>query len=114
MDTTIGILGNDFDITTQFVENIITNTKASQDQNHIKMNIIINNYLLNKNINEINDILEKIKESNIDYLVLTVNDRRLYELIEKKKIKIINKTFDINDYNLIKKVINICGKEMQE
>lgn len=114
MNTTIGILGNDFDITTQFVEKIITNTRASQDQDHIKMNIIINNYLLNKNINEINDLLEKIRKSNIDYLVLTVNDKRLNELIEKRNIKIINKTFDINDYNLIKKVINICGKEIQE
>ena len=114
MNTTIGILGNDFEITTQFIEKIINNTKATQDQDHIKMNIIINNYLLDKNSNEINDILEKIKKSNIDYLVLAINDKRIYQLVENSKIKIINKTFDINDNNLIKKIIKICGKETIE
>lgn len=114
MNTTIGILGNDFEITTQFIEKIINNTKATQDQDHIKMNIIINNYLLDKNNNEINDILEKIKKSNIDYLVLAINDKRIYQLVENSKIKIINKTFDINDNNLIKKIIKICGKETIE
>ena len=75
MKTTIGILGNDYEITSKFVEKIILHTKASTDQEHIKMNIIINNYLLNKNKEEINDLITKIKESNIDYLVLTMNNK---------------------------------------
>jgi len=34
---TIGILGNDFKITTKFVEDIINSTNAKNDQEHIKM-----------------------------------------------------------------------------
>lgn len=111
MKTTIGILGNDYEITSKFVEKIILHTKASTDQEHIKMNIIINNYLLNKNKEEINDLITKIKESNIDYLVLTMDNKDLYKLIKDNKIEIINKTFNINDNDLIKKIITLCGKE---
>lgn len=111
MKTTIGILGNDYEITSKFVEKIILHTKASTDQEHIKMNIIINNYLLNKNKEEINDLITKIKESNIDYLVLTMNNKDIYKLIKEKEIEIINKTFNINDNDLVKKIITLCGKE---
>lgn len=111
MKTTIGILGNDYEITSKFVEKIILHTKASTDQEHIKMNIIINNYLLNKNKEEINDLITKIKESNIDYIVLTMNNKDIYKLIKEKEIEIINKTFNINDNDLVKKIITLCGKE---
>ena len=111
MKTTIGILGNDYEITSKFVEKIILHTKASTDQEHIKMNIIINNYLLNKNKEEINDLITKIKESNIDYLVLTMNNKDIYKLIKEKEIEIINKTFNINDNDLVKRIITLCGKE---
>lgn len=111
MKTTIGILGNDYEITSKFVEKIILHTKASTDQEHIKMNIIINNYLLNKNKEEINDLITKIKESNIDYIVLTMNNKDIYKLIKENEIEIINKTFNINDNDLIKKIITLCGKE---
>ena len=113
MNTTIGIIGNDYEITTKFVEKIILHTKALKDQDHIKMNIIINNCLLNKNKNDINDLITKVKESNIDYLVLTINDKELYKTINENKITIINKTFNINSSYLIKKIIHLCGKEFK-
>ena len=114
MNTTIGILGNDFNLTTKFIEKIIINTKALTDQEHIKMNIIINNYLLRKNNTEIDNLLNMIIESKIDYLVITVNNNDLNKLIEEKGINLVNKTFDINDNDLIKKVITLCGKEVIE
>ena len=114
MNTTIGILGNDFNLTTKFIEKIIINTKALTDQEHIKMNIIINNYLLRKNNTEIDNLLNMIIESKIDYLVLTFEDKELYKKIKNKGIKIINESFDINDKELIKKVITLCGKEVIE
>ena len=40
MKKTLGILGNDYQETTKLVEEIILNTKAKIDQEHIKMNII--------------------------------------------------------------------------
>ena len=114
MNTTIGILGNNFDVTTQFVEKLIMHTKASKDQEHIKMNIVINNCLLKKNRDEQDKLLENMQESNIDYLVLTMNDLNLNKLIEDKGIRLINKTFNINDNDLIKRIINLCGKEVIE
>ena len=114
MDTTIGILGNNFQITTKFVEKIILNTKASSDQEHIKMNIIINNYLEKKSKEEINNLLIKIQNSKIDYLILTINDDNLYQMIIENGMDIINNTFDINDNLLVEKVIKLCGKEINK
>ena len=114
MDITIGILGNDFNITTRLVENLIYHTKADTDQDHIKMNVVINNFLLKKSEQELIDIINKLKESKIDYLILTVNDNNLYQLIVNNNINIVNESFDINDNSLVKKIINLCGKEYKE
>ena len=114
MNTTIGILGSNLGLTTEFIENIIKHTKAKVDQDHIKMNIIVNNKLLNKTNNEIIDILNRLKESNINYLVLTDNNSNLYNLVLNSNINLINKTFNINDETLIKEIIHLCGKEYIE
>ena len=41
MNKSIGILGYDFKLSTTIVEKIILSTKASIDQEHIPMNIVI-------------------------------------------------------------------------
>ena len=113
MNTTIGILSNNLKLSTLFVEKIIHHTKADIDQEHIKMNIVINNKLLNKNNEELLKIIKDLESSNIDYLVLTFKDNNIYNLIKNNtNINIINNTFDINDIELIRKIITLCGKEV--
>ena len=113
MNQTIGLLGYDLNLSTLFVEKIINHTKADIDQEHIKMTIVINNKLLDKNDNEIINIIKDLENSNIDYLVLTFNNSDLYNLIKNNtNINILNNTFDINNLELIEKIITLCGKEV--
>lgn len=113
MNTTIGILGYDNKLSTMFVEKIINHTKASTDQEHIKMNIVLNNKLLDKTNQEIINIVKELEQSNINYLVLTFTNDNIYNLIkDNTNITILNNKFDINDIELIKKIITLCGKEV--
>ena len=112
---TIAILGQDYKLSTTFVENIINSTKANKDQDHIKMNIIINNKLLNKDLNYLNELINNIEKSQVDYLVLTFNNKDIYNYLKNKtNIPIINSTFNINDLELIKKIIKLTGKELKK
>ena len=113
MNQTVGLLGYDLNLSTSFVEKIINHTKADIDQEHIKMNIVINNKLLNKNNEELLKIIRELENSNINCLVLTFKNDNIYNLIKNNtNINIINNTFDINDIELIRKIITLCGKEV--
>ena len=115
MNTTIGILSNDLKLSTSFVEKIILNTKANTDQDHIKMNIIINNKLFNYDNNELLNLTEKIEKSNIDYLVLNFNNGEIYNYLKNNlNIPILNSSFNINDFELIKKIIKLTGKDLNK
>lgn len=108
---TLGILGNKFDLTTEFVNKIILNTKADCDQEHIKMNIIINNKLLIDK-KEILKIIKKLEDINTNYLILTFNDKQIYNFIKNNtNIKILNNNFNINDINLIESILEIFNEE---
>lgn len=108
---TLGILGNKFDLTTEFVNKIILNTKADCDQEHIKMNIIINNKLLIDK-KEILKIIKKLEDINTNYLILTFNDKEIYNFIKNNtNIKILNNNFNINDINLIESILKIFNEE---
>ena len=114
-NTTIGILSNNLKLSTQFVEKIIINTKAIKDQDHIKMNIIINNKLLDKNNKFFRKLLKNIEKSQVDYLVLIFNDINIYNYLkDNTSIPIINSSFDINDIELVKKIIKLTGKELKK
>ena len=82
METSIGILGNDFKLSTKVVEKIILKTKANTDQEHITMNIVINNNLFNKTEDELLNILNKLIQSNIDYLILIFDNKRIFNLFK--------------------------------
>lgn len=113
MNKSIGILGNDYKLSTLFVEKIISNTKANIDQEHIPMNIVINNKLLDKNEIEIKDILNKFEKSNTTFLILTFNNIDIYNIIKRNtNIPILNTTFDINNDYFIKKIIELTGREV--
>ena len=115
MNTTIGILGNNLKLSTSFVEKIILKTKAKTDQEHIKMNIIINNKLLDKNELYLKELINNIEKSNIDYLVLNFNDENICNYIKNNtNIPILNSTFNIDDESLINKIIKLSGKEVKE
>ena len=105
MDT-IAILGNDYQITTAFVLEIIKNTKAKSDQEHLKMNIIIDNKLLEKSDSEIIKILKQLESIASNSLVVTFNNERVLNIIEKySPLSLLNKEFNLNDLNLIKKIV---------
>ena len=115
MNKTIGILGNDFKLSTSFVEKIILNTKANVDQDHIPMNIVINNKLLEKDESEIKNLLNKLEQSNTSYLILTFNNIDVYNKIKRNTyIPVINNNFNINDDNFIKQVIELTRKEVKQ
>ena len=108
----IAILGCDYKITTSFMNKIVENTKAKIDQEHLILNIIIDNKLKEKNEEEIIDIIKKIEMIDSKYLVLTFNDERIEKIIENNlKISLLNKSFKDNDDELIKKIIEV-GKDL--
>lgn len=115
MNKSIGILGNDFKLSTSFVEKIISNTKANIDQEHIPMNIVINNKLLDKDESELKNLLNKFEKNNTSYLILTFNNLDIYNKIKRNTyIPILNYNFDINDDNFIKQVIELTRKEVKQ
>ena len=96
--TTIAILGDNFNKTTEFVNKIIHNTKAKIDQEHLKMNIII----------EIITILKGLEAIDSSYLVLTFNNDIIYNIIKDNTlIPIINKDFNLENSDLIQKIISL-------
>ena len=105
-DFTLGILGNNFKETTEFINKIILNTKASCDQEHMKINIIINNKLLNDK-DEIKKILEKLEMIKSDFLCLTFDNKEIYDFIkENTNIPVLNDSFNVNDNSLIENILN--------
>ena len=107
----IAILGCDYKITTSFMNKIVENTKAKIDQEHLILNIIIDNKLKEKDEEEIIDIIKKIEMIDSQYLVLTFNDERIEKIIENNlNIPLLNKSFKDND-ELIRKIIEV-GKDL--
>ena len=108
MNPTIGILGYDFILSTIIVDKIISKTKAKNDQEHIKMNIVINNKLLEKTELEIKQIINDLEESHISYLILTFNNQEIVNIIKSvTKLPIIEYPFDYQ------KIIKLTGKEIK-
>ena len=103
-DFTLGILGNNFKETTEFINKIILNTKASCDQEHMKMNIIINNKLLNDK-EEIKKVLNKLETIKSDFLCLTFNNKEIYNFIkENTTIPVLNNNF--SEDKLVNEILN--------
>lgn len=114
-EKTFAILGQDLNISTIFVEKIILNTKAEKDQDHIKMNIIINNKLFTKNEVYLKELLTNIEKSQADYLVLTFNNKTIYDYLNANtSVPILNDSFNINDEELLKNIIKLAGKELKK
>lgn len=95
MKKTLGILGNDYQKTTKLVEEIILNTKAKTDQEHIKMNIIINNKLLLKDNLTILNIVHNLEKIESDYLILAFDNQDIKDFIEDNTNLIILKNEDL-------------------
>lgn len=110
---TIGFLGNDYIKTTSFIENIINKTNAKIDQEHIKMNIIINNKLLNKDKDCLIETLRTLQEINTDYLCLCFNNENIFNFIKNNtEIKLLNDTFNLEENILIDKILKLHTKEV--
>ena len=90
-ELTLGILGNDYIKTTEFIEKIINNTKARIDQEHIKMNIIINNKLLEKSELELLEIIKTMENIDSNLLCLCIDDEKVIHFIKNNtNIKVID------------------------
>lgn len=105
---TLAILGNNYKETTKFMENLIQQTKAQVDQDHMKMNIIISKNLLEKKEEELINILNNLEKMDSSYLVLTFNNQKIYQFIQKNtKIKVLNSTFSLEDKALTKEILTL-------
>ena len=103
---TLAILGNNYQETTAFIDKILKNTKARTDREHIKMNIIIDNKFLEKNVEEIIKIIEDLENINSDNLVLTFNDTKISKIIANNiHIPLLNTSFSFDDSNLMEKIL---------
>ena len=111
MKKTLGILGNDYQKTTKLVEEIILNTKAKTDQEHIKMNIIINNKLLLKDNLTILNIIHDLEKIESDYLILAFDNQDIKDFIEDNTNLIILKNEDLVKQVLLLHEENILWKE---
>ena len=108
---TLGILGNDYQKTTKLVEDIILNTKSKIDQEHIKMNIIINNKLLLKDNLTILNIVHNLEKIESDYLILAFDNQDIKDFIEDNTNLIILKNEDLVKQVLLLHEENILWKE---
>ena len=113
MDRTVGILGCDLDAVTRFFENIINNTKGSTDQDHIKLNIVADSRLLEKNAEELAELAREFKDSGAELFILAAS-RGFYDAFKKvTDIPIMNSAFDPDDIELVRSVISFAGGEVR-
>ena len=114
MDRTVGILGCDLDATTKFFEKIIQFTKGDKDQDHIKLNIVVDSRLLEKSLQEIADLALEFKKSGAELLVLAFSSRRVYDTLRScTDLPIMNSRFDVNDAELVRSIISFAGGEVR-
>ena len=91
----LSILGNNYQKTTKLVEEIILNTNAKNDQEHIKMHIIINNKLLLKDNLTILNIIYDLEKIGSDYLILNFDNQDIKDFIEANTNLIVLKNRDL-------------------
>ena len=109
---TLGIISSDLNLTTKFIEKIINNTNAKRDQDHIKMDIIINNNLLNKTENELDEFVKRYETMNITHLCLYYTNQKIINLFSNKfniPIYCINNLE--KEKEIIKTITNLCNKK---
>ena len=67
-------MGSDIQLAASFFEKIIARTEGSTDQNHIKLNILIDTGLKEKSAEDIAALARQLKESGADFIVPADND----------------------------------------
>lgn len=90
---TLGIIGNNYKKTTNLFNDIVMNTKAKTDQEHIKINIVIKK---NLDKDKIFKILNNFKKINTTYLIIDIDDNNLNNYIkENTDLIILNNVEDV-------------------
>ena len=74
MEKTAGLLGSDMQLAASFFEKIIARTEGSTDQDHIKLNILIDTGLKEKSAEQIVDLARQLRESGAGFIVPMDND----------------------------------------
>lgn len=109
---TLGIISSDLNLTTKFIEKIINNTNAKRDQDHIKMDIIINNNLLNKTENELDEFIKRYETMNITHLCLYYpNQKMLNTFSNHFEIPIYCINNLKKEEETIKTITSLCNKK---
>lgn len=106
----LGIIGNDYIATTNFINKIVNNTDVQSDQEHIKMNIVINNKLLN-NKKSLKNTLKKLEDIGTNYLCLTCYNKDIYDYVKlNTNMNVLNSIYNEDEESLIEKILSIkCG-----
>lgn len=91
----LGIIGNDYHLTNNIFEKIISNTIAKIDQEHIKINLIYSKY------NNIDDLLNKCKYledigTNKILITSNISEENMKYLKNNINIDIIDMSVDFN------------------
>ena len=98
----LGIIGNDYNKTTKLFNDIVMNTKAKTDQEHIIINIVLTKNLDKENILENIKYLESIKTS---YLIIDIDDENIKDFIKENTNLIIidnlDKVQELHEENII-------------
>ena len=74
MEKTAGLLGSDMQLAASFYEKIIARTEGSADQDHIKLNILIDTGLKEKSAEDIAALARQLKESGAGFIVPADSD----------------------------------------
>lgn len=107
MRPTFMIIGDDVEKTNSIFENIISSKKIEKEQEHIKLDLIINTNLKN----DINDIINIIEAYKDEYLVLLTKDEEIYKEFKKSNYNIINKIKE-EEKSIVEKIIKLDGEKI--
>lgn len=98
----LGIIGNDYNKTTKLFNDIVMNTKAKTDQEHIIINIVLTKDIEKENILKNIKYLESIKTS---YLIIDIDDESIKDFIKENTNLIIidslDKVQELHEDNII-------------
>ena len=98
----LGIIGCDYNKTTKLFNDIVMNTKAKTDQEHIIINIVLTKNMERENIIKNIKYLESIKTS---YLIIDIDDENIKKFIlENTNLTIIDsldKVQELHEENII-------------
>lgn len=114
MEKTAGLLGSDIQLVSSFFEKIIARTEGSADQDHIKLNILIDTGLKEKSAEEIAALAGSLKESGADFIVPADTDWLVAKVLrEAAVLPVVSSRTGALDDSLADRVIVMAGGRLK-